>query len=203
MKECSPQESEAKVNTDQTERGDHPAGELIPVTPACAKVKYSDKSVGLFEELIACPSDCPASAEDVKECDHDLRNNPPDDILLCDEFDIRRWLRLVEAAFDQGPDQCVKERLDKDDPPRPSVQEVEMLVRNAGDQRQDAFSGTQSYSERGKSVSQSTNTVTPASEACPDTVQIGIAFDRGNPSFVGDTDQTIDMLAELLISHMG
>lgn len=173
------------------------------MTPACAKVKDSDESVGLFEELITRPSNCPAGAEDIKKCDHDLGNNTPDDVLLCDELDIRRWLRLVETAFNQSPDQCVKERLDKDNPPRPSVQEVKMLVRNAGDQRQDAFSGTQSYSERGESVSQSTNTVTPASEACPDTVQIWIAFDRGNPSFVGDTDQTIDMLEKLLTSHVG
>ena len=123
------------------------------MSPTRSQVKYTNQSMRLLEELVSGPSNSPAGAKDVQKRNHDLSNDPPDNVLLLDESGVSLGLRLVESAFNKRPDQSMQERLDEDDSTNPAMQEVEMLVWDAGDERQDALARTKSDCERCQGIS--------------------------------------------------
>ena len=145
----------------------------------------------LLEELISGQANSPASAEDVQEGDHDLGDDSPNDVLLLDESRVGFRLRLIESSFDQCPDQSVQEGLDENDTASPSMQEVEMLVRDTSDQGQDAFTRAECYCQWCQGIGQRADTITPASEACSDCLEFRVVFGRRDPSLVGNSDETV------------
>lgn len=147
--------------------------------------------MSFLEKLVASPSDGPAGAEDVQEGDHYLGNNAPDNVFLFDESGISFWLRLVKSSFDKCPDQSMQKRLDEDDSTGPPMQEVEVLVWDTSDERQDTFTRAKSNCKRRQSISQRANTITPASKAGSDRFQMRVALSWGNPSFVSHANETV------------
>jgi len=123
------------------------------MAPTRSKVKYTNQSMGLFEKLVSGPPNSPAGAENVQKGNHDLSNNPPDNVLLLDESGVSLGLRLVESSFNKRPDQSMQERLDEDDSTNPAMQKVEVLVWDAGDERQNALARTKSDRERCQCIS--------------------------------------------------
>ena len=103
--------------------------------PTRAKIKYADQSMSLFEEFVSGHSNGPAGAENVQKGNHDLSNNAPNNVLLPDEGGISLRLRLVESPFYKRPDQSMQKRLNENDATGPAMQEIEVLVRDAGNER--------------------------------------------------------------------
>ena len=161
------------------------------MSPTCSKIKYTNQRMCLLEEFVSSQSNSPASAENVQKGNHDLRNNAPDNVLLFYESGVSLWLWLVESAFHKCPDQSMQERLDENDSTGPAMQKIEVLVWDTRDERQDAFARAKSNGERCQSISQSSNTIAPASEACPDCLQFRMLFGRRDPGLVSDTDEAV------------
>ena len=103
--------------------------------PTRAKIKYADQSMGLFEEFVSGHSNGPAGAENVQKGNHDLSNDTPYNVLLLDECGISLRLRLVESPFYKRPNQSMQERLNENYATGPAMQEIKVLVRDAGDER--------------------------------------------------------------------
>lgn len=119
--------------------------------------------MALAEEFVACKSNYGAETEDEEEGNEALCDDAPDHVRLLDPVYVHFWLRLVELPLDDGPTDCVDERLNQDDAARPAVQKVEMQVRDARQETENGIAGREAYRKRRESVPQSADAVAKAS----------------------------------------
>ena len=131
---------------------DHPAPKAVPVAPAGADVEHCHGRVGDLEELISGVSDHAFRAENGQEEDEEERDTAEDHIELVQPCSIDLWLGLVQLSFNDRPADSVDNGLDEDDAAAPSVQKVEVLIRDAGDDGEDALPGTEQDSEGRESI---------------------------------------------------
>lgn len=129
------------------------------MAPACANVEYCNGGVCHFEELISSPLDHTLGAEDSQEEYEEQRNTAKDHVKLADPSSVDFWLRLVKLSFDNCPADGVDDGLHKDDAAAPSVQEVEVLIRNASDEGKNALTGAEKDSDGRESISEGAYTI--------------------------------------------
>lgn len=179
------------VDGDEGEGGDHPAPEFVPVAPAGANVQDGDDPVGDFEEFVAGPADDGLEAEDGEEEDEDHGDAAEDHVLLFDPFFCDGGLGLVEFDFDDGPADGVEGGLCEDDATEPAVEEVEVLVWDAGDEAQHAFSHAEEDGEGSEGIRERSDAIAPGSEGGASVEEI-CAFDGSVPYLIRHADEGED-----------
>ncbi len=136
-------EPDAAVEEPDDQRCNHPAVELLPVAPAGADVDHGQDIVGLAEEFVSCQANAPFCAAGDHHREQDHGDDAPDDVLLGNPFVPGGGLGLVQFALDDGPADRVEGGLDVDDVAGPAVQEHEVVVGDARDERQERFTAGQ------------------------------------------------------------
>lgn len=120
--------------------------------PAGANVYHSYHVMRLPEKLMPGQLDHTPQAENEQECQKCHGDNSPKNVWLLDELLVHCRLWLVEVAFNDRPAKRVDKRLDVNNSAKPSVEEVERLVRDAGDETEDRFSRRKHYDQGSESV---------------------------------------------------
>jgi hypothetical protein len=82
----------------------------------------------------------------------------------------------------------MNDRLHEYDAATPSMQEVEVLVWNAGDECENALAGAEQNGERREGVGQGTDTIGEAAQASP-SIMVGSALDGCYPCLVDDANK--------------
>jgi hypothetical protein len=147
------------IESHEDKTWDHPAPKMVPVAPAGADVEHCHGKVGDFEELISGVSDHAFRAEDGQEEDEEQSDTAEDHVKLVQPCSIDLWLGLVELSFNDRPTDGANGGLDEDDAAAPSVQEVEVLMRDAGNDGEDALAGTEQDGQGRESVGEGADTV--------------------------------------------
>ena len=161
------------------------------MTPAGADVEHCHGRVGDLEELISGVSDHAFCAEDGQEEDKEQRDAAVDHAKMIQPCSVDLWLGLVELSFDDRPADSVDDGLDEDDAAAPSVQEVQLLVGDIGDDGENALMGAEHNSQGRKSVGEGTDAVAEAVQACTGVV-LRSALNRRDPGLVDDAHQRKD-----------
>ena len=104
------------------------------MTPAGTNVEQSNGVVQLFENLISRPSHNRPQTPYKQPADKQERHTAEYHILLTYELPICTRLWFVQQTLDQSPRERVEDGLDVDDPARPAVKELKVLVRNTGEE---------------------------------------------------------------------
>jgi hypothetical protein len=147
------------VKCNQNDACDHPAPKFVPVTPAGADVKYTSDQMRDLEEFVTGPSDYRLHAEDRQEANEESRQAAEDGVHVGEEQVVDVWRRLVVVCFHNGPADRMKHGLDKDDAATPAVQEVEVLVRDASQDRENVLAGREENGEWSQRVREDSHTV--------------------------------------------
>ena len=161
------------------------------MTPAGANVEHCHGRMGDLEELISGVSDHAFCAEDGQEEDKEQRDAAEDHVELVQPCSVDLWLGLVELSFNDGPADGVNNGLDEDDAAAPSVQEVEVLVGDAGDDGENALAGAEQDSQGRESIGERTHAVREAAQAGAGVV-VRSALDRRDPGLVDDAHERED-----------
>ena len=192
MQQSGPDQPDTTVDEPHKDAGEEEYLELFPVTPASANVKHGQDVMCLAKEFVAGKSDGPRCGKGNKQKEEEHCNACPDHVRLDEQVPRDLWLRLVEPCLDKDPSQRVQGSLCEDDVSEPSVEEVEALVRQPSDERQDGLSARQHDGERRERVSEDAHTIRPGTESCARVVDAGRVLDWCNPFSVNHSHEGED-----------
>lgn len=193
MDEESSQVPNAEIQEDDTERGDHPACKLAPVSPTGPNIQNRDKRVTPAEELIPRPPYHRPQTEDPQERQKPHRHTAPEHVRLLDKSAVHLRLRLVQLSLDDGPSDGMQGCLREDYVPCPVVEEVEGLHGDTSQEREETLSLGEEGSEWCQGVGECSDSVAEAAETGARVVLVA-AFYGSYPCLVDDSDESLDLM---------